>query len=701
VAQSGVFSHISQWLSRFWQGLASWGNRHPWWTGLIAGGLFLLTLGLTFQQSVLWGAFGPLPSEEDLRHLKLPIASQVYSIDGKLLGRYFLEERDPLGPGELPQTFVETLIATEDVRFFSHQGSDWQSMLRVLFKTILLGDESAGGGSTLTQQLAKNLYPRQGHGLFPLLVHKIREIEIADRLEDLYSKDELLLWYLNTVSFGENAFGLKVASQRFFGKLPSDLKREEMAVLVGMLKAPTSYNPRLHPLASRQRRNVVLQQMVRYDYLWPQVADSLMALPLEIDYRRNTHHEGPAAYFREMLRQEMLLWCKQHPKWDGGHYNLYTDGLIIHTTLHSDLQQMAEEAVAEQMKRIQRNFSQDWRYARQGPVPESLVQQAKRQSPRYRSWQRQGYSEAEIDSLFSLPVPMRLFSWQEDSLRGISPIDSIRQLAEMLHCGLLALDPQSGHIRAWVGGINHGQFQFDHVSAARQSGSAFKPIVFATALEAGYSPCQYIANDKVSFARYGNWAPQNSDRSYGGEYSLQGALTHSVNIATVNLMMELQPAKVVEMSQRLGIERELPAVPSLALGTAEVSLLDLVPVYGTFVNGGKQIRPQFLLRVEDREGHLLYETSQQAAPQQVLSYETSAMMTHMLKNVVDQGTARGLRSRYGLKLDMAGKTGTTQAQADGWFVGATPGIAVRLSEKKSQTAPLRVERCSGEGGFGG
>ncbi|MEM7659015.1 MAG: transglycosylase domain-containing protein [Bacteroidota bacterium] len=527
MAHSSFPDQLKSWLSQSWQGISVWGKAHPWWTGFFAFGLFGLSFILLFQQMVVWGAFGKLPTEDELRHLKLPIASQVYSVDGKLLGRYFLEERDPLNWEELPQPFVETLLATEDVRFYSHQGSDWQAMLRVLFKTVLMGNESAGGGSTLTQQLAKNLYPRKGRGLFPLVVNKLREMETANRLERLYSKDEILLLYLNTVSFGENAFGLKVASQRFFGKAPNDLKREEMAVLVGMLKAPTSYNPRLHPLAARHRRNVVLQQMVRYEYLWPQMADSLMELPLEIQYHRNTHHQGVASYFREMLRQEMLLWCKQHPKWDGGHYNLYTDGLIIHTTIHSDLQKMAESAVAEQMKRIQRNFSQDWRYARHSPVPESLVQQAMRVSPRYRSWQQEGYTEIEIDSLFDLPVPMRLFSWQEDSLRGVSPKDSIRYEAELLHCGLLAMDPQNGHVRAWVGGIQHDQFQFDHVRAARQSGSTFKPLVFATALEEGYSPCEYIANEQVSFARYDNWTPKNADRSYGGEYSLQGALTHS------------------------------------------------------------------------------------------------------------------------------------------------------------------------------
>ena len=519
------------------------------------------------------------------------------------------------------------------------------------------------------------MYPRQDYGIFSLPINKVKETLIAKRIEEVYTKDQILTHYLNTVSFGENAFGIAVASDRFFGVAPQDLKPEESAVLVGMLKAPTSYNPRRNKPRSKQRRNVVLAQMEKYGYLRTAQKDSITTLPLELRYSRKTHHDGIAPYFREYLRQYLTQWCKTHPKGDGTYWNLYTDGLKIYTPLHAGLQRHAEAAVDSIMQRIQRNFERDWRWFPKQKLSPQLIEQLVRQSHRYQSLVNSGYTEQEIDSIFRTPIPTLCFDWERDTLLEISPLDSIIRTATQIQTGLLAMDPGSGAIRAWVGGIDHSYFQYDHVLARRQSGSAFKPIVFATALESGISPCEYIPNDKVVFERWDNWTPQNADFQYGGEYSMQGALTYSVNVASVNLHMKVGMNKVVQMGKELGIQSELPVVPSLALGTAEVSLLDMLSVYNTFVNGGFRSNPIPFLRIEDAHGNILDENSEQFIQDPILSPSTAMTMNQMLQNVVNQGTGRSLRRRYKFRNDIAGKTGTTQSQTDGWFIGATPGLS--------------------------
>lgn len=637
--------------------------------------LFLYSIAFIGVKAISWGMFGELPSQEQLKAISVPVASKIYSVDGELIGQYFLEERNPIGYEALPQHLIDALIATEDARFYEHDGMDGQSLLRVLFKSILLQDERSGGGSTITQQLAKNLFPRQNFGIFSLPINKIKETLIAQRMEEVFTKDQIITQYLNTVSFGENAFGISVASERFFGVPPAELKAEESAVLVGMLKAPTSYNPRRNKDRSLQRRNVVLAQMEKYGFLNQAKKDSLSSVPLTINYSRKTHHDGLAPYFREYLRQYMSQWCKSHPKKDGTYWNLYTDGLKIYTPLHAGLQRHAEAAVHHTMQRIQRNFNADWRWFPKEKVSNDLVQQLITRSNRYQSLKKQSFEETEIDSIFRQPIPTLSFDWEGDTVLEMSPMDSLLRKAYQLQTGLLVMDPNNGSIRAWVGGINHHHFQYDHILARRQSGSAFKPIVFATALESGIAPCEYIPNEKVVFEKYDNWTPQNADQQFGGEYSMMGALTYSVNVAAVNLLMKVGMTRVVTMGKQLGIQSPMPVVPSLALGTAEVSLLDMLSVYNTFVNGGLSSQPVSVLRIEDAHGNLLDESSQSFIPDTILSPRTAITMSHMLQNVVKQGTGRSLRTRYKLTNDIAGKTGTTQSQTDGWFIGATPGLS--------------------------
>jgi len=629
---------------------------------------------LLLHSLVAWGWFGPLPARKDLRPLPIPAASAVYTIDGQLLGKFFLEERSPVPYEALPDHLIAALIATEDVRFFKHTGVDYQSLLRVLVKTILLDDERSGGGSTLTMQLAKNLFPREPYPALSLLINKFREMIIAERLEETFSKSEILTHYLNTVSFGENAFGIETAAQRFFHRPCSELTQTQSALLVGMLKAPTTYNPRLHPEDARLRRNVVLGQMHRYGYLSSLARDTLGQQPLALDYFHADHHNGPAPYFLAHIRQEVMRWVKTHPKPDGSYWNPYRDGLKIITPLHSKLQAHARAAVAEQMQRIQRNFERDWRGVNLPRQFGQLVDRELKRSSHYQQLEAQGHDAATIDSLLRIPKTMTVFSWDGPQVKELSPRDSVLYHELMMQAGFMAMDPNSGQVRAWVGGIGHRWFQYDHVTARRQTGSVFKPLVYAAALAGGMTPCAYVPNERVVFQEYGDWAPKNADNTYGGEYSLQGGLTQSVNVVAVNLLMEVGAERVVALARRLGVNEDVPAVPSIALGTAEASLAEMLRVYAAFVNGGTSVKPISILRIEDAQGRQLHHGMTDATFEAVLKPETAALITFMLRNVVNQGTARGLRTRFGLRNDIAGKTGTTQAQTDGWFVGATPDL---------------------------
>jgi len=640
---------------------------------IIYGAATIAGFYLLFQFLARVGFFGEVPGTNDLKGFDNHNSSRVYAAGGEILGKYFIYDRTAVTLEELSPWVVPALISTEDVRFFRHNGTDYFSLGRVLIKNILLGQRSAGGGSTITRQLAKNLYPRQRRGLIWLIGEKIREGIIAGRLERVYSKHEILTLYLNTVPLGENTFGISAASQRFFNKHPGQLNLQEAATLVGMLKATTAFNPRINPEASLSRRNVVIGQLERYEHITGQQADSLQSLPLDIDYNLLSHGHGPATYFREMLRQELKDILEAYNKRNDTSLNLYTSGLQIYTTIDYHLQMEAEQAYSKQMRALQNTINRHYSNTRRSAV-RPLLRQLARRSERYKALRQEGKSDAQALEQFEQPSNILFFDWNGVQNHHKSPMDSIFASQKVLHGGLVSMNPENGHILAWVGGNNIRFFQFDHVVSRRQTGSAFKPFVYAAAIEAGANPCDLTTNERPVFADYDNWSPENHDGVYDGYYSMQGALTHSVNTVSVRYLDIAGVDAVIHLAQAAGIRGKLPALPSLALGTAETSLLDLTAAYAIFLNGGVSLNPFFLIRVEDAEGNIIYRGRNIQSQDPVMHQETSVILTHMLRSVVNSGTAASIRNFVGYEYDLAGKTGTTQNNSDSWFIGFTPNL---------------------------
>lgn len=643
-----------------------------------------------------------VPTRRELQQVRAQIASDIYTSDSLLLGRYYNEYRTVVPVEEIPQHVLDALVATEDERFFQHEGIDYRSWARVLVKTILQGDEGGGGGSTISQQLAKNLFPRRDYLLFSLVVNKVREIAIARRLERAYSKKELLGLYLNTVPFPENVFGIDVAARRFFSKPPSELLVEEGATLVGTLRATTYYNPARFPERARQRRDVVLGQMVRNGYIDTAVGDSLHALPLALNYNPVIRNEDIAPYFLAYVRKELEQILADIRKPDGEPYNLYTDGLKVYTTLEGQMQRIAEAVVQEHLGEMQSRFDEHWRNRTAPWMDVRTVERAMKQSRRYQFLKQKGLGEEQILQAFEQPDSMAIFTWEGPRRVWMSPMDSIRHHLGLLQVGFIAMEPYTGFVRAWVGGIDFDFFQYDHVTARRQAGSVFKPVVYTQALRSGIEPCEQIPNELVVYHEYakGDWAvkdwrrddpephftpdgkdeddwiPQNADGLYGGSYSLEGALVNSVNTVTVKLIMRMGVEPVADLARNMGITTDIPPEPSIALGTAEVSLYDMSSVFATLASQGRQVRPRVIRRIESHDGEVLAEFGQQPAVQAVDS-SLAAMMTRMLESVATVGTASRLRWRYGLyNVPLAGKTGTSQNHADGWFIGYTPRLVV-------------------------
>ncbi|HOY16576.1 MAG TPA: transglycosylase domain-containing protein [Haliscomenobacter sp.] len=637
-----------------------------------AGILLCLTILITFVAN---GFFGVVPSKSELRQIRNSTASDVYSRDGVLIGRYLITNRVNAELNELSDTLVNALIATEDARFMKHSGIDLRALFRVLFRSIVLNEDSSGGGSTLSQQLAKNLYPRRVYRVATMLINKIREMVIARRIEDVYTKKELLGMYLNTVSFSDNVFGIKMAAQRFFNKSPKDLKIEEAAILVGMLKATNSYNPRKNTAKALERRNLVLERMHKYKYLSDAELDSLANLPLRLEYDSlDMQNEGLATYFREYVRQELEGVLKNFRKPNGEPYNHYTDGLKIYTTIDARLQNHAEQAVFEQMPKIQRRFNGEWSNQDPWENPENLRKILNANSI-YQGWKAKGYSHEGIIRRMSEKYPMELFDWKAGSIRReMSQLDSIKYYLHQLNTGLIAIEPETGAVRAWVGGFDHKFVKYDHVKSSRQVGSTFKPILYAQAVESGMDPCKYFPNQPKMYAEYENWQPKNSDNSYGGGYSLEGALTKSVNTVSVQIIMETGINPVRKLASEMGIKSKIPYAPSIALGTVETSLQEMVQAYSVFVNRGIK-RPFFFIeRIETADGDLIadFGPNENVEPEKrVLSERTADIMLKMMRSVTSGGTASSVRWKFGINSDFAGKTGTTQNQSDGWFIGLT------------------------------
>lgn len=639
--------------------------------------LLVLLLVSLFVGSVYLGFYGPLPSKQELLKIKNSEASEVYSADGVLLGKYYLQDRSAVPHELISKHALDALVATEDARFYEHAGIDYRSLLRVLIRTVILQDRSGGGGSTITQQLAKNVYGRRSHKYLSTPINKIREIFIAKRLEEVYSKEDVITLYFNTVPFGDNAFGIESTSQRFFNKHAKNLTVPEAATIVGMLKANYSYNPRLFPERSTHRRNVVMGQMNKYGYLTREDMESYNKTPLVLNYTPQSRREGIATYFREQVRQKALKWCAASAKSGGTPYNLYTDGLKIHTTLDSRMQQYAESALTEQMTALQAVFKRHISKKEPWRTNTNIIDRAIRQSERYKQLSVSGMKVSEILKTFDENVPMEIFTWKGTKQVTMSPKDSIKHYMCFLNAGFMAMDSHTGATKAWVGGINFKYFQYDHVqeSTKRQVGSTFKPIVYAAAMEAGIEPCDYISAEKVVYENYDNWSPENGEDNYNQKYSMLGALTKSVNTVAVNLLDQAGISKVINLANKMGVDSELPHVPSLALGVANISISEMANAYSTFSNNGIPVSAFAIERIEDANGSVLYEHST-PKPTQVITKETSELMITMMKSVVDKGTGSRLRWKYNLLNDLAGKTGTTQSNTDGWFASTLPDLVM-------------------------
>lgn len=671
---------FKQWKSRIIAKWADFKARYPRWALAAKAGAGLGLLGFATLLSIVFMVYmewlGPLPTYGELKDIRNNTASEVFSEDKVLLGKYYKENRVNASISEISPHIVEALVATEDSRFFRHSGIDLRAWVRVLVRTVLLFDESGGGGSTLSQQLAKNLFPRREYRMLGTVVNKVREMFVARRLERTYTKEELLNLYLNTVPFSENTFGVKVAAQRFFATTPQKIKIEQAATLIGTLKGNTYYSPVRHPERCLQRRNTVLNQMAKYGYLEQAVCDSLKTLPLGLKYFKEGADQGLATYFREHLRLELEQILKDYKKPDGTPYNLYTDGLKIYTTIQSRMQEHAETAMRDHMTRLQAEFLKSW--GKKGPWNDpKLLQRAMKQSDRYKALKAEGASDKQIEKIFNTPTKMNVFDWQDkDELREITPMDSIKLHLALLRAGFLAMEPQTGLIRAWVGGIDFEFFKYDHTKSRRQVGSTFKPIVYASALMNGMLPCEYTENMLTMYEEYDNWEPQNSDENYGGAYSMEGALANSVNTVAVEVLMRAGINNVRMLAQDMGISSDIPRVPSIALGTTEASLREMLTVYATLANNGRRPLIHYLDRIETSDGKVLekFGRPNPNAFRQVVPAEYAGMVTRMLQTAVDEGTGSRLRSEFGLTGEIAGKTGTTQDNTDGWFIGYTPRL---------------------------
>lgn len=635
---------------------------------LFASGILMV---VAFFFAISQGVFGELPTFEDLENPKSSLASEVISADGVVLGKYYIQNRSFTKYEELSPYLIEALVATEDARFERHSGIDVRGLMRAI---VFLGKK--GGASTVTQQLALNLFSGQRASSKPeRIMQKLKEWVISIRLEQRYTKPEILAMYLNTVDFGYNSFGIKSAARTYFNKDVKNLNIQESAVLIGILKGITLYSPVRNPERSLNRRNTVIGQMVKYGYLEETAADSIKALPIALNLRPQSHSAGLATYFREYLRMELNQWIENNRKPDGSKYNLYKDGLKIYTTLDSRMQEHAEEAMKVHMKSLQETFFEHWKGRDPWGSQTDILKLGMKRSDRYRVLRSEGYSDEEIEAVFNTPVDTRLFSWNGWIDTLISPMDSIKYAKRFLHTGFMAMEPQTGQIKAWVGGIDIDFSQYDHVnlSAKRQAGSTFKPLVYTLAIDNGFDPCARIPNQPVTFEQFQNWTPKNYDGKNGGPLTMFQGLAASINNIVAYLMKQVGPEAVIELSRNMGISSHMEPFPSLCLGAFDMSVYEMVGAYATYANKGVWTQPVYLTRIEDKNGNVLAEFYPET--REALSEETAYAMVKLLQGVVDKGTARRLRTRYNLTNEIGGKTGTTQNNSDGWFIGITPELA--------------------------
>lgn len=647
---------------------------------VFVSGIFLLFYGIANE----W--FGPMPSFEELENPETNLATEIISADGKILGTYYIENRSNVSYDELPENLVNALISIEDVRFYEHSGIDKRALFRVAFG-VATGSSDKGGGSTLTQQLAKNLFPRgENLSTMQLVIRKLQEWVTATKLEYNYSKEEIIAMYLNTVFYGHNAYGIKKASETFFGKEPIDLTIEESAMLAGVVNAPTRFSPKRRPENALARRNIVLKRMKENNCITEHEFDSISQIPIDLShFGVLDHNSGQATYFREFLRGIMNEWAKTHYKIDGTPYNIYKDGLKIYTTIDSRLQNYAEEAVREHLALdLQPAFYKHWKGNKMAPfvleseedVEKVMILSMKR-SERYRVMKNAGVPYDSIVECFHKPVPMTVFSWDGPVDTVLTPWDSIHYYKYFLQSALMSVDVHTGHVKAYVGGNDYRFFQYDHVTQARrQVGSTFKPFLYSLAMQEGeYTPCTKVPNISYSIQLPDGkfWEPKDSGKSrLGEEVTLRWALAHSNNRISAYLMKRFGPKAVIQMARRMGVKSEIPAVPSICLGVCDLSLYEMVGAMNTFANKGVYVKPIFITKIEDKNGNVIesFKAEQTEAMDEVTAYK----MIELMKGVVYEGTGVRLRFKYNLKNPIAGKTGTTQNQSDGWFMGITPDL---------------------------
>ena len=642
----------------------------------------LCCLFYLFYGSIYFGLWGHMPSEKELSNLNLEQATEILSENGELLGKLYINDRQPIGFDSIPQHLIDALVATEDARFYQHDGVDIQSLFRVLIKSIILQDESSGGGSTISQQLAKNLFPRKNLGPLGIVVHKIRESIIAKRLENVYAKDEILLHYLNTVPFSDNTFGIESAAKHFFNRSTAALTTSQGATLIGSLKATYYYNPKLFPERSMQRRNVVLNQMKNNGYLDQTAYDSLAKDSILLDLQQYSYNEGIAPYFREHVRLYLKNWLRDYNEKKDSSINIYTDGLKIHTTINYQMQQLAEEAMEEHLSKLQQQFEKS--YGENAPwlTDKALIEDEIKKTPAYKNLIKQGLSETAVMDSLGKQKDMKVFSWEGEKQMSLSSIDSIQHYMKLLNCGFVALNPKDGALKVWIGGIDYKHFKYDHViQSKRQVGSTFKPIVYTTAIEGGIDPCTYFSLEAVAYENLKGWTPKNASNKEQDDYinySMEYALSRSINTIAVKVLEKAGIKNTILQAQKMGISSNLPEVPSLALGTAELTVMEMAIAYSTYLNQGIPATANFITQIENDKGEILYQDknieSKAAEKKPAYSETTREVILEMMKSTINEGTAQRLRSSYGLQNDMAGKTGTTQDNKDAWFVGLTPNL---------------------------
>ena len=660
--------------------------KNKWLKLLIKGLLFTALILISFYISIYVGVWGKIPSNKQLASLKQSQATEVLDTNNKLIGKFYIYDRQSIHYNDFPKHLIDALIATEDIRFYEHDGVDNKSLLRVFIKSILLSDDASGGGSTITLQLAKNLFGRKNYGFLSIVINKIKESIVATRIEKIYTKEEILTLYLNTVPFPDNTYGIESAAMKFFNVHTKDLTLSQAATLVGTLKANSYFNPRTRPENALARRNVVIDQMEKYGFLNNEAASKTKETAIVLDYHQYAPNQGLAPYFRAEIKRQLdtILQLETFRKPDGEAYDIYNDGLKIYTTLDITLQKYAEDAMKEHMAKLQKQYEKA--YGQKAPWLKNkhAYKKALEHLDTYKKLKQEKLSEKDIESKLSEKHKVELFSWDSTEIKQLSTLDSLEYYLKFLNAGMVSLNPNNGAVLAYVGGIDYRFFQYDHVSQSkRQVGSTFKPIVYTAAIENGMKPCEYFPVKAITYTDVDDWTPTNTGSDSNEEeeedinYSLEYALSNSINTVAVKVLYETGIPTVIDQAKAMGIKSPIEPVPSIVLGSSNISVLELAKAYTSFVNESVPSAPLFITKIEDKDGNIIAsfdDLKPKETAQKAFSDTTRQVMLEFMKATVNSGTAQRLRSQYQFKNSIAGKTGTTQDNKDGWFVAIMPKL---------------------------